>query len=74
MAQDPYTAKAKEDIPLKDKTQELTKFMEECKYAMMTTINKASGLMSSRAMAIAAAVSHCAGARGFGVPSHACAI
>ena len=53
---DPYTTKAKEDIPLKDKIEELGKFMATCKYAMMTTLSKDSNLMASRAMALAATV------------------
>ena len=55
-AADPYTTKAKEDVPLKDKVQELGKFMEDCKFGMMTTRVKDSGLLTSRAMALASTV------------------
>ena len=55
---DPYTTKAKEDVPLKDKIVELSKFMEDCKFAMMTTHEADSGLMTSRAMALAATEGH----------------
>ena len=54
---DPYTAKNKESVELKEKIEDLVSFMERCKFAMMTTRVGSTGLLVSRAMALAAKVS-----------------
>ena len=53
---DPYTTKAKEDVPLKEKVEEFTTFIKTCKFGMMTTRVKETQQMTSRAMALAATV------------------
>ena len=53
---DPYSAKAKDDVPLKEKLEELTGFVKNCKFGMMTTRIGETGQMTSRAMALAATV------------------
>jgi len=53
-AKDPYTSKSSETAPLKEKVEELEAFMKSCKFAMMTTRVADTGLLTSRAMAIAA--------------------
>ena len=53
---DPYTAKAKDDNPIDEKVTELIDFIKTCKFAMMTTRIGSTGLMTSRAMALAATV------------------
>ena len=53
---DPYTAKAKDEVPLKEKISDFTNFISSCKFAMMTTRIGETGQMTSRAMALAATV------------------
>ena len=53
---DPYTAKQKDDVPVDEKVRELAEFMKTCKFAMMTTRVGSTGLLTSRAMALAATV------------------
>ena len=53
---DPYTAKNKEDPSLAEKVEGLTKFVDSCKFAMMTTRIESRGLLVSRAMAVAGKV------------------
>jgi hypothetical protein len=53
---DPYTAKAKDEVPLKEKVEEFTTFIKTCKFGMMTTRVAESGQLTSRAMALAATV------------------
>ena len=53
---DPYTAKAKDDSPLPEKVEAFTKFIKSCKFAMMTTRTEKTGMLTSRAMALAATV------------------
>ncbi|KAI4156133.1 MAG: hypothetical protein LQ340_000504 [Diploschistes diacapsis] len=55
---DPYTAKSKDDIPLKEKVSEFTNFASSCKFGMMTTRVGETGQLTSRAMALAATESH----------------
>lgn len=52
---DPYTGKNLEDPTLPEKVQDLTAFMDRCKFCMMTTMTK-DGLLASRCMALAAKV------------------
>ena len=55
---DPYKQKNKEDdIPLKQKIEDLVEFMDKCKFGMMTTRIAATVLLVSRCMALAAKVS-----------------
>jgi len=51
---DPYKAKNAEDVPLKEKIEDLVTFMDANKFAMMTTRVSSSGLLTSRCMALAA--------------------
>jgi general stress protein 26 len=51
---DPYKAKNLEDVPLKEKVEDLVAFIEKCKFCMMTTRIADSGLLVSRCMALAA--------------------
>jgi general stress protein 26 len=52
---DPFTAKnAEDDISLETKIEDLSDFMQACKYGMMTTRDASSGNLVSRCMAIAA--------------------
>ena len=53
---DPYKATNLTDPDLKEKVQDLVKFMEYCKFGMMTTRIESSGLLTSRCMALAATV------------------
>ena len=55
---DPYKATNLTDPDLKEKVQDLVKFMEYCKFGMMTTRIESSGLLTSRCMALAATVRH----------------
>ena len=56
---DPYKATNLTDPDLKEKVQDLVKFMEYCKFGMMTTRIESSGLLTSRCMALAATVRPC---------------
>lgn len=52
---DPYTkANADTDVTLEQKVNDLTGFIQVCKFGMMTTRDAASGKLVSRAMAVAA--------------------
>lgn len=53
---DPYKATNLDTPDLKVKVEELTKFIDSCKFGMMTTRIESSGLLTSRCMAIAAKV------------------
>lgn len=53
---DPYKATNLTNPDLKEKVQDLVKFMEYCKFGMMTTRIESSGLLTSRCMALAATV------------------
>jgi hypothetical protein len=50
---DPYKEKNFENPPLSEKIEDLTKFVEKCKYCMMATRIASSGLLVSRCMALA---------------------
>ena len=56
---DPYKATNKTEPELKEKVEDLVKFIESCKFGMMTTRIESSGLLTSRCMALAAKVFHC---------------
>ncbi|KAK2074240.1 hypothetical protein P8C59_008461 [Phyllachora maydis] len=52
---DPYkSANKDEDVAVVDKVEDLSKFIDNCKYGMMTTHESASGNLVSRCMALAA--------------------
>jgi len=51
---DPYTEKNKEDLPTEQKIQDVDSFVKSSKFGMFTTRIEDSGLLVSRAMAIAA--------------------
>ncbi|KAM0328250.1 hypothetical protein ACHAQA_005659 [Verticillium albo-atrum] len=51
---DPYTAANKDEVSLQTKVEDLTKFVNATKFAMMTTRDASSGNLVSRAMALAA--------------------
>lgn len=54
---DPYkSANKDEDVAVVDKVEDLSKFIDNCKYGMMTTHESASGNLVSRCMALAAKV------------------
>ena len=53
---DPYKDKNLQDPDLKTKVEDLIKFVEASKFGMMTTRIASSGLLVSRAMAVAAKV------------------
>ena len=55
---DPYKDKNLQDPDLKTKVEDLVKFVESSKFGMMTTRIASSGLLVSRAMAVAAKVGH----------------
>ncbi|CRG89218.1 Protein bli-3 [Talaromyces islandicus] len=51
---DPYKSKNFEsDVPLKEKIEDLVKFIKDTKYGMLTTMASDSELLTSRAMALA---------------------
>ncbi|KAL8950270.1 MAG: hypothetical protein Q9222_003695, partial [Ikaeria aurantiellina] len=54
---DPYKEVNKTEPELKEKVEDLVKFIEKCKFGMMTTRIGTSGLLTSRCMALAAKVS-----------------
>ncbi|KAI4159854.1 MAG: hypothetical protein LQ342_006272 [Letrouitia transgressa] len=51
---DPYKATNKQEPELNEKIEDLTNFIEACKFGMMTTRIESSGLLVSRCMALAA--------------------
>ena len=53
---DPYKANNLDKPDLKTKVEELSKFIDSCKFGMMTTRIESSGLLTSRCMAVAAKV------------------
>jgi general stress protein 26 len=54
---DPYKSKNFEpDVTLKDKIEDLVKFIKDIKYGMLTTKASDSELLTSRAMALAGTV------------------
>jgi len=52
--EDPYKEKNKEETPLKTKVDDLVAFVDKCKFAMMCTRIESTGMLVSRAMALAA--------------------
>jgi hypothetical protein len=57
-AADPYTQKNKDEPALKDKVEDLLKFIDNTKFCLLTTHVADSDLLASRAMALAAKVGH----------------
>lgn len=53
---DPYTEKNKEEPSLKEKVEDLLKFIDNTKFCLLTTHVADSDLLASRAMAVAAKV------------------
>lgn len=53
---DPYTKVNKEQVDLKTKVDDLSDFINKCKFGMMTTHDSASNNLVSRCMALAATV------------------
>jgi len=54
---DPYTVANRDDsATLEDKIKDLVKFMDKCRFAMMTTRSMSNGALYSRCMALAATV------------------
>jgi len=53
-AADPYTQKNKDEVPLKEKVEDLLKFIDNTKFCLLTTQVADSDLLASRAMALAA--------------------
>ena len=53
---DPYKETNISQPDLKEKVEDLIRFMEACKFGMMTTRVESSGLLTSRCMALAAKV------------------
>lgn len=53
---DPYKATNLTDPNLEEKVKDLVKFMEACKFGMMTTRIGSTGMLTSRCMALAAKV------------------
>ncbi|KAH7080681.1 hypothetical protein FB567DRAFT_531490 [Paraphoma chrysanthemicola] len=51
---DPYTQKNQDDASLKDKVEDLLKFIDNTKFCLLTTQVADSDLLASRAMALAA--------------------
>ena len=54
-AADPYKAKQEEEPSLQEKHQDYARFVEKCKFCMMTT-KSPDGVLASRCMALAAKV------------------
>jgi hypothetical protein len=55
---DPYTQKNKDEPALKEKVEDLLNFIDNTKFCLLTTQVADSDLLASRAMALAAKVSH----------------
>lgn len=55
---DPYTAKNKDEVSLKEKVEDLFTFIDKTKFCLFTTHAGDSDLLASRAMALAAKVRH----------------
>lgn len=53
---DPYTAKNKDEVSLKEKVEDLFSFIDKTKFCLFTTHAGESDLLASRAMALAAKV------------------
>lgn len=53
---DPYKATNKSEPDLKEKVEDLTNFISQCKFGMMTTRIGSTGMLTSRCMALAAKV------------------
>ena len=53
---DPYKAKNIDETSIKEKVEDLSKFISSCKFGMMTTRDASSGSLISRCMALAAKV------------------
>lgn len=53
---DPYTAKNKDEVSLKEKVEDLFTFIDKTKFCLFTTHAGDSDLLASRAMALAAKV------------------
>lgn len=56
MSADPYTAKNADEPGLTEKINDLVSFVEKSKFGMLTTRVSGSGLLASRAMALAGKV------------------
>ena len=56
---DPYKEKNFDNPSLKEKVGDLIAFVENAKYGLLTTRIASSGLLVSRAMGVASAVSYC---------------
>lgn len=53
---DPYKAKNLDDTSIKVKVEDLSEFISNCKFGMMTTREGTTGRLVSRCMALAAKV------------------
>lgn len=51
---DPYKEKNMDHVGIKEKVEDLSEFISDCKFGMMTTRDEASGALTSRCMALAA--------------------
>jgi len=51
---DPYKAKNIDEVPIKEKVEDLSKFITASKFGMLTTRDASTGTLSSRCMALAA--------------------
>jgi hypothetical protein len=50
---DPYKKAYQNDLPVKQKVEDLINFIDGCKFGMMTTRQAQTGLLVSRCMALA---------------------
>ncbi len=50
---DPYKKTYQNDLPVKQKVEDLINFIDGCKFGMMTTRQAQTGLLVSRCMALA---------------------
>lgn len=55
---DPYKKANLEEVPLRNKVEDLVEFTKQCKFGMMTTNEASTNNLVSRCMALAATVSH----------------
>jgi hypothetical protein len=55
---DPYVAKNKDEVSLKEKVEDLVKFIDNTKFCLLTTHAADTDLLASRCMALAAKVSY----------------